>query len=152
MWRRLPCFANINLAKRNKCIFHVLLPVGAGKLCLPLLQVTCSAHLWYVSLSCQQCSSASTSVPGSSFIPLTTVWQGGWRSPPMSASWSLGDIRLLARVTQLVKTRAGFLPGVIPSACFPYPSLPATVPPTGPSKRRMDGNFSFEAYLELRSI
>lgn len=50
--------------------------MGAGKLCLPLLQVTCSAHLWYVSLSCQQCSSASTSVPGSSFIPFTTVWQG----------------------------------------------------------------------------
>lgn len=65
MWRRVPCFANINQVKCNTGIFHVLLPMGTGKLCLPLLRVTFSAHsVSRASLSCQQCSSAPASVPG----------------------------------------------------------------------------------------
>lgn len=44
LWRRVPCFANINQVKCNKGIFRVLLPMGTGKLCLPLLRVMFSAH------------------------------------------------------------------------------------------------------------
>lgn len=125
-YRGVPCFANMRLAKCNKWIFHVLLPMGTGKLCLPLLWVTCSARsVSHASLSCQQCSLAPMSLRGQQFhSPHHSLARTVVVSPSVSILESQRH-QVACPGHTASEDQNRIAPRCDSKPCFPYPSPPA---------------------------
>ena len=151
-WRRMLCFANVNLWKCNQWICHAVPAVGIGTRCPELLQVRCLPRCLHSSS--QQCYSAPTSVPGQQStsshhsllrgdvgLPVGQDLGGSEMSsclPKSHSSW---------RPEQIAQVWA------IRAPCPPYCSPSASVCQKSPLWGGWDFSslFFFEAHLELKS-